>query len=659
MRALTRYIIVALFCLTAPHVFAQPDTLWSARISAAGNPAIYDASDHSSGDFIVVGETNPGIANSNFLLSRLGPSGSIMWTRTYGGPNSDAAYSCVEIPSGNMIVAGSGNNGSTILLMEISSEGDSLWSRTYGSGGMTCAYDIALLQDGNIAVAGFRLGLDNLHSDLWLLKCNTSGDTLWTRSFGGGETDIGYRIRERPDRTLVIGGYSKSNSAGDYDLWQLRTDSLGNALSSSLYGGTAPDICYDLSDGDSVVYLGGKTTVASSNIGYLAKTNGNGDSLWVRSYTNGGIEEQLRGVVARRSGGVICAGWSGSSWNNRQCWLLAINPDGSEDWHWSYGPVASGFYGINSVASGGYLAYGQVSESNVRKGYALRVSKSKISGSVVENGTGTPVVGARVGIVGLPQHVITDQNGEYQWGILNGTYDLTVSGSCITRDTLQSIVVPQDSMITVDFHVNRPHYVQLQSSINAVVQNHIQTSVPLQIANSGNGAMEFGITPETISPSSNWLSVAPDTGLIPAGDTLIVQVVISPDTTDNGTFDFQGSLHITTNSCPGNSETISVTAYVLDADDNTNRLPRSFSLSAFPNPFNPKTTITFSLPHTTRIKLSVYDVTGRCVALLADESLVPGTYRFPFNAGLLPSGLYFAHIESVLFSSTHKLMLIR
>lgn len=120
MRDLTLYISFTIICLTAPRVFAQPDTLWSARINASGNPAIYSAIDHSSGDFILVGETNPGIANSNSLISRLGSGGSVMWTRIYGGPNSDAAYSGVELPDGNVIVAGSGNGGNTILLMAIS-----------------------------------------------------------------------------------------------------------------------------------------------------------------------------------------------------------------------------------------------------------------------------------------------------------------------------------------------------------------------------------------------------------------------------------------------------------------------------------------------------------------------------------------------------------
>jgi hypothetical protein len=171
--------------------------------------------------------------------------------------------------------------------------------------------------------------------------------------------------------------------------------------------------------------------------------------------------------------------------------------------------------------------------------------------------------------------------------------------------------------------------------------------------------MDFGIIAQPVRPSSNWLSVVPDTGIILAGDTLTVQVEITADTTDDGMYEFFGNLHVISNSCPGNSETIPVTAYSLDAEDNTTTIPRSFSLSAYPNPFNPRTTIAFSLPQTMRIRLSVYDITGRRVAVLADESFTPGTNRLTFDAGFLPSGLYFARIESALFNSTRKMMLIK
>ena len=655
----TLFTIFAIISLVSPCVYAQPDTVWSFRVSTAGNPAFYNAIECSDGSFILAGETNPGLATSNFLIARITSTGTVEWTRTYGGLNGDAAYAGVEHPNGNVILAGSGNGGSTVLLMGIGPDGDSLWSRTYGNGSMTSAYDIVLLLDGNVGVVGSKLELDSVHSDLWFLKCDTSGDTLWTRSYGGNDHDIGYHISERQDRNLLIGGCSRGNGAGDYDVWLLSCDSLGNQLSSSLYGGTGPEIGYDCSDGDSVLYLGGKMVVAGQNRGYLVKSSSLGDSLWTRALSAGGTEEQLRGVVSRRLGGAICAGWSGPSWNERRCWLLAIAADGSDDWSWIFGPEASGLYGIIPVSAGGYLAYGQISESNVRKGYALRLTSSRVQGSVIENGSETPVVGARIEIIDSQMYAITDQDGHYQLNLVNGSYDMTVSGHCNSRDTLLNVAIPPDTITTVDFHVDRPQFVQFESSLNVVVQNHTETWVPLRIANSGTGAMEVGIIPQPFQPSSDWLRVVPDTALIPPGDTLTVQVGIAPDTTDDGAFDFSGGLLILTNSCPGDSVTISIMAYVLDTDVNLTAVPSGFSLSAHPNPFNPTTTLTFSIPQTVLVKLTVHDITGRLIALLAEGVFTPGQYRIPFDAKRLPSGLYFARLESDLFHSIQKIMLVR
>jgi hypothetical protein len=157
----------------------------------------------------------------------------------------------------------------------------------------------------------------------------------------------------------------------------------------------------------------------------------------------------------------------------------------------------------------------------------------------------------------------------------------------------------------------------------------------------------------------NWLSVEPDTGLVAPGDTLTLQVGITADTTDDRTYEFFGNLHVVTNSCPDSAVTIPVTVYTLDVENRTSGIPTSFSLSAYPNPFNPRTTITLAVPITTHIKLSIYDVTGRCVSVLTDKSYPPGLFKLPFDAGSLPSGLYFAHIASAMFRSTQKLMLIK
>ncbi|HEX05436.1 MAG TPA: T9SS type A sorting domain-containing protein, partial [Bacteroidetes bacterium] len=71
-------------------------------------------------------------------------------------------------------------------------------------------------------------------------------------------------------------------------------------------------------------------------------------------------------------------------------------------------------------------------------------------------------------------------------------------------------------------------------------------------------------------------------------------------------------------------------------------LPTSYGMeSAYPNPFNPTTMISVSLPKTADLTVAVYNVTGQQVAELADASYGAGTHQFTFDASGMASGLYF------------------
>ena len=68
-------------------------------------------------------------------------------------------------------------------------------------------------------------------------------------------------------------------------------------------------------------------------------------------------------------------------------------------------------------------------------------------------------------------------------------------------------------------------------------------------------------------------------------------------------------------------------------------------LANYPNPFNPQTTLTFSLEQSGPVQLVIYDVLGRQVASLFDGRLAQGIHHFPFNASSLGTGVYFAHLQ--------------
>jgi len=88
--------------------------------------------------------------------------------------------------------------------------------------------------------------------------------------------------------------------------------------------------------------------------------------------------------------------------------------------------------------------------------------------------------------------------------------------------------------------------------------------------------------------------------------------------------------------------------------------PGEFRLDQnYPNPFNPSTTIEFALPATQRTTLKVFDVQGREIATLVDQQLEPGTHAVRWDAGILPSGVYFYRLQSGTFVQAKKLLLMR
>lgn len=88
--------------------------------------------------------------------------------------------------------------------------------------------------------------------------------------------------------------------------------------------------------------------------------------------------------------------------------------------------------------------------------------------------------------------------------------------------------------------------------------------------------------------------------------------------------------------------------------------PFSFALAQnYPNPFNPRTTISFSLAHPSEINLSVYDILGRHIATLVEESLPAGKYNKQWDASDLAGGVYYYRLTSPQFSETRRLVLLK
>lgn len=92
----------------------------------------------------------------------------------------------------------------------------------------------------------------------------------------------------------------------------------------------------------------------------------------------------------------------------------------------------------------------------------------------------------------------------------------------------------------------------------------------------------------------------------------------------------------------------------------SNVIPKEYALlQNYPNPFNPETKINFDIPNLADVKISVYDITGKEIAVLVNEKLEPGSYSFKWNGASFASGIYFYRVQSGNFVQTRKMVLVK
>ncbi|MGE5352194.1 MAG: T9SS type A sorting domain-containing protein [Acidobacteriota bacterium] len=98
---------------------------------------------------------------------------------------------------------------------------------------------------------------------------------------------------------------------------------------------------------------------------------------------------------------------------------------------------------------------------------------------------------------------------------------------------------------------------------------------------------------------------------------------------------------------------------IVNVEKENSSVVKSYSLSAYPNPFNPVTTLEFNMPFAGHVELKIYDALGKEVAILVNEVKKEGSYKVQFNASQLPSGIYLCRMNAGKYSETKKIVLLK
>jgi hypothetical protein len=284
----------------------------------------FSAQQTSDGGYIIVGYTHPVIGlNSDVYAVKTDSLGEIVWARKYGGAKEDCGNSVQQTSDGGYVIAGFTASFSgppagpscQVYLIKTDALGETLWTRTYDDGDTfpDCGFAVAQTFDGGYIIAGEGDVYSNL-GDVYLVKTDTSGHKLWEREYGSITTwEEGRSVLQTPDSGYVVAGCTDLSSP-DADVYLIKTDASGDTQWTRRYGGTGFDEGYSVAQtSDGGYAIAGRTFSFSSVNGdaYLIKTDSLGNTLWTRLY-GGDDYEQGHSVRQTSDGGYVVAGQTSS-----------------------------------------------------------------------------------------------------------------------------------------------------------------------------------------------------------------------------------------------------------------------------------------------------------------------------------------------------------
>jgi hypothetical protein len=360
MRRFLMFVLLVLWSLPA---FAQ-ETLWSRTYGGSLDDKGFCVRQTQDGGYMVAGATSSfGAGNVDVYLIKTGLLGDTIWSRTYGGISQDVGISVQQTMDGGYMVAGYTTLGvglSDVYLIKTDSLGDPLWSRTYGGSNYEYCYSIQQTTDGGYIVAGHTESFDFGYEHVYLIKTDSLGDTLWSRTYGGGNWEQGFSVQQTTDGGYIMVGHTFSFGVGFYDVYLIKTDSLGEPLWSRTYGGSDSDYgrsVQQTTDGGYIVTGYTESFGAGLEDLYLIKTDSLGDTLWSRTY--GGSDSDLGFSVQQTTdGGYVVAGVT-YSFGNGEIYLIRTDSTGDTLWTRIFGHDSINVcYSVQQTTDGGYIVAG-------------------------------------------------------------------------------------------------------------------------------------------------------------------------------------------------------------------------------------------------------------------------------------------------------------
>jgi FlgD Ig-like domain/Beta-propeller repeat len=632
------------------------------------------------------GGTLAGLGNTDVFLAKFDALGNHIWSQRFGGTFSDAAIAVALDASNNVLITGYFGNtaafggstltsagGNDIFVAKYNSGGVHQWSKRFGAVGYEQGNSVKVDAAGNVYVFGIFQNTVDFGggglvsaggSDIFLMKLDPNGNYLWAKRFGSFGDDGAYRLQVESGGNIYFAGSFLGTvnfgggalvSAGNSDAVVAKFDGNGNHIWSQRYGSGGDDYATSIAqDGAGNVYFaglfsgtvdlgGGGTASVGGFDGFLAEVTSNGAYLWDRRA--GGPGNDALVVAADASGNVFTTG----------SFFTTIDLGG--------GPLFSNS-GSLDLCLGAYVNNPMISTiADVGNDQGRRV-KIQFAHSTADQSNFASVVKYEayrrsdsppaVSTARLSQRQLLDSGWTFAGEVpahQKNSYSIdaeTIGDSTVALGQYYSVFfIRAATASTGVFFDSQPDSgYSVDNLAPGIPQNFIFNAG--QLTWNESTAKDFKYFTVYGSNTSAF------------GSATKVDYSVAPSmnvNTSSYVFYF-----VTATDFSGNEGKPAI----INTLSGVSGTPRQFSLSlaAFPNPFNPATTLHYSLPSRERVRIDIFDSHGARVTTLVDSEKPAGEYSVAWrglnaSGGTVGSGIYFARLTSASGTRSYKLTLLK
>jgi len=291
------------------------------------------------------------------------------WIKAYDNEGrTEEGHVVQQTADGGYIVIGTTfsdpEEDGNVWLLKTDANGEKAWEKTYGpalwwntSGQQT--------SDGGYIIADGTESFGTEGYDVWLLKTDEQGDTVWTKTYGGPQHDVALAVHQTDDGGYIIAGFRDAIKHPDYgyltngDMWLIKTDADGDTVWTKTYGvedkHDYADFVSQTSDGGYIIVCARLYSPATLNKVSIMKTDDKGDSIWTYRTSEYIVFECVQQTTDE--------GYVATGINFGDLTVLKLDANGNRVWEKTYGNPEPGYNDgglcIQETSEGGYIITGR------------------------------------------------------------------------------------------------------------------------------------------------------------------------------------------------------------------------------------------------------------------------------------------------------------